>query len=109
MPPKTKPHTTILTGLMEQKEVAEIVGISMQTIHMLTNKAKGRGYDPSDYRTLRLEHVIDEPGRGPESKVMSEEQIVTNDKSVCESSTRTIGGQFKLIKCFDSPSGSQEE
>lgn len=96
MPPRTSIHTTnceriqiltlLATGIIKQTEIAEIFGISTQTIHKLVTKTKNRGYDPSDYRTLRLEHVIDKEGRGakPKVKAESEQQIVecvTNDNS----------------------------
>lgn len=89
MPPKTNSRTTdykqiqtLTTGLIKQMKVAKIFGISTQAIHKLLTKAKGRDYSPWDYRTLKLEHVIDETSLGESDLQSGFPSINAFDRSI---------------------------
>ncbi|KAK6333069.1 hypothetical protein TWF718_010893 [Orbilia javanica] len=54
---------------MKQTEIAEYFGISCNSIRKLVVKAQSRGYNPEDFRTLRMEHVVEsERGRKPKAR-----------------------------------------
>ena len=55
------------------KRIMEITNMSRRTIFNLKKKARERGYNPTQSRTLKLEYVEDAPRSG-RPKVVTEEK-----------------------------------
>ncbi|KAJ6262080.1 hypothetical protein Dda_0017 [Drechslerella dactyloides] len=92
---------TLLGAGGKQADVAARFGVSRSAVARLLRKAKDRGYNPQDYTSLTMEHVVDEQRAGRPKKVtQAKEQevvsIVTKDRSGRSANTRSLAGTVKL-------------
>jgi transposase len=78
------------------KRVMEVTGLSRRTIFNLKKRARERGYDPAQSRTLKMEYVEDAPRSG-RPKVITEEkrnqlvEEVRKNRDNREKSTAELG------------------